>query len=134
MKQILHRIDVLSPNAEEALGLLSIDKAGVDDPSVIEFAAAQFLSFGIGKHASGYVIIRCGAMGAYAATLEADIVKGWWTPAYWRPEDKDAVVDVTGKAGGSESDSTFPDASARCRECVSRWTVGWASFIEWECA
>ncbi|KDN37795.1 hypothetical protein RSAG8_09950, partial [Rhizoctonia solani AG-8 WAC10335] len=96
LREILHRIDILSPNAEEALGLLSIDKAGVDDPSVIEHAAAQFLSFGIGKDASGHVIIRCGAMGAYGATLEAGIVKGWWTPAYWRSEDKGAVVDVTG--------------------------------------
>ncbi|KDN37784.1 hypothetical protein RSAG8_09939, partial [Rhizoctonia solani AG-8 WAC10335] len=96
LKQILHRIDILSPNAEEALGLLSIDKAGVDDPSVIEHAAAQFLSFGIGKDASGHVILRCGAMGAYGATLEAGMVKGWWTPAYWRSEDKGAVVDVTG--------------------------------------
>ncbi|KAG8691794.1 hypothetical protein FRC11_009559 [Ceratobasidium sp. 423] len=96
LKDILHRIDILSPNAEEVLGLLSIDKAGVDDPSIIEFAAAQFLSFGIGKDASGYVVIRCGAMGAYAATLEAGIIKGWWTPAYWASADADAVVDVTG--------------------------------------
>ncbi|KAJ1311012.1 hypothetical protein OPQ81_009518 [Rhizoctonia solani] len=96
LKDILHRINILSPNAEEALGLLSIDKAGVHNPSVIEFAATQFLSFGIGKDTSGYVIIRCGAMGAYAARLEAGIAKGWWTPAYWTSEDKEAVVDVTG--------------------------------------
>ncbi|KAH7344550.1 Ribokinase-like protein [Rhizoctonia solani] len=96
LKHILHRIDILSPNAEEALGLLSIDNAGVDDPAVIELAAARFLSFGVGEHASGYVIIRCGAMGAYAATMGAGAVKGWWTPAYWTPEDEGAVVDVTG--------------------------------------
>ncbi|CAE6526876.1 unnamed protein product [Rhizoctonia solani] len=95
LKQVLHRIDILSPNAEEALGLLSIDKTGVDDPSIIENAAARFLSFGIGKDASGYVIVRCGAMGAYGATLEIGIVKGWWMPAYWRLEDNGAV-DVTG--------------------------------------
>ncbi|KAH7344562.1 Ribokinase-like protein [Rhizoctonia solani] len=96
LKHILHRIDILSPNAEEALGLLSIDSAGVDDPAVIELAAARFLSFGVGEHASGYVIIRCGAMGAYAATIEAGAAKGWWTPAYWTPEDEGVVVDVTG--------------------------------------
>ncbi|CAE6539385.1 unnamed protein product [Rhizoctonia solani] len=96
LKQILHRIDILSPNAEEALGLLSIHKAGVHDPSTIEHAAARFLSFGVGKHSSGYVIIRCGPMGAYAATLDAGIAKGWWTPAYWTSQDEGAVVDVTG--------------------------------------
>ncbi|CAE7068734.1 unnamed protein product [Rhizoctonia solani] len=96
LRQILHRIDILSPNAEEALGLLSIDKAGVDNHSVIEVAAARFLSFGVGANSLGYVIIRCGAMGAYAATLLAGIVRGWWIPAYWTSEDKGAVVDVTG--------------------------------------
>ncbi|CEL58137.1 putative protein C16C9,01c OS=Schizosaccharomyces pombe (strain 972 / ATCC 24843) GN=SPAC16C9.01c PE=4 SV=1 [Rhizoctonia solani AG-1 IB] len=96
LKQILHQIDILSPNAEEALGFLSINKSGVNDPIVIELAAAQFLSFGIGKNGSGYVIIRCGAMGAYGATLQVGIVKGWWTPAYWTPDNEGTVVDVTG--------------------------------------
>ncbi|EUC65397.1 PfkB family carbohydrate kinase [Rhizoctonia solani AG-3 Rhs1AP] len=96
LKQILHQIDILSPNAEEILGLLSIDKTGADNPSVIEFAAARFLSFGIGKNTSGYVIVRCGAMGAYGATLEMGTVKGWWMPAYWRLQEKSEVVDHTG--------------------------------------
>ncbi|CAE6522159.1 unnamed protein product [Rhizoctonia solani] len=96
LKQILHRIDILSPNAEEALGLLSIDRSRADDPSIIEHAAAQFLSFGIGKAGSGHAVIRCGAMGAYTATLEAGVAKGWWTPAYWTPANAGAVVDVTG--------------------------------------
>ncbi|KAG9124935.1 hypothetical protein FRC07_009627 [Ceratobasidium sp. 392] len=100
LKSILSRIDILSPNAEEALGLLSIDKAGENTPSVIEHAAATFLSFGIGKNGSGYVIIRCGAMGAYGATLSAGKLGGWWVPVYWTAEDGDAVVDVTG-AGNS---------------------------------
>jgi sugar/nucleoside kinase (ribokinase family) len=96
LKQVLSRIDILSPNAEEALGLLSIDKAGEHDRSVIESAAARFLSFGVGEHGSGHVIIRCGAMGAYGATLRDQRMQGWWTPAYWTPKDTDAVVDVTG--------------------------------------
>ncbi|KAG8700081.1 hypothetical protein FRC09_006180 [Ceratobasidium sp. 395] len=100
LKTILNRIDVLSPNAEEALGLLSIDKADENTPSVIEQAAATFLSFGIGKDRSGYVVIRCGAMGAYGATLSSGKVAGWWVPAYWTAEDGSAVVDVTG-AGNS---------------------------------
>ncbi|KAG9104051.1 hypothetical protein FRC06_005948, partial [Ceratobasidium sp. 370] len=100
LKRILNRIDILSPNAEEALGLLSIDKAGENTPSVIEHAAATFLSFGIGKNGSGHVIIRCGALGAYGATLLAGKVTGWWVPAYWTAEDGGAVVDVTG-AGNS---------------------------------
>lgn len=96
LKQVLGRINILSPNAEEALGLLSIDKAGVDDSSVIESAAAQFLSFGVGPEGSGYVVIRCGAMGAYGATSKAGEIEGWWVPAYWGSEDAGAVVDVTG--------------------------------------
>ncbi|QRV91255.1 PfkB family carbohydrate kinase [Ceratobasidium sp. AG-Ba] len=97
LKQILHRIDILSPNAEEALGLLSMDKAGENTPSVIEDAAAIFLSFGIGKNRSGHVVIRCGALGAYGATLSNGGVDGWWIPAYWTADDADAVVDVTGE-------------------------------------
>ncbi|KAG8795133.1 hypothetical protein FRC12_017635 [Ceratobasidium sp. 428] len=100
LQAILGRIDILSPNAEEALGLLSIDKAGENTPSVIEQAAATFLSFGIGKDRSGYVVIRCGAMGAYGAALSSGKVAGWWVPAYWTAEDDGAVVDVTG-AGNS---------------------------------
>ncbi|KAG9085524.1 hypothetical protein FS749_004354 [Ceratobasidium sp. UAMH 11750] len=100
LKRILNRIDILSPNAEEALGLLSIDKAGENTPSRIEQAAATFLSFGIGKDGSGHVIIRCGALGAYGATLSAGKVIGWWIPAYWTADDGGAVADVTG-AGNS---------------------------------
>jgi hypothetical protein len=88
----------LSPNAEEALGLLSMDKAGVDTPSVIEHAAATFLSFGVGREGTGHVVIRCGALGAYGATMSAGAVKGWWIPAYWTPRDEGAVVDVTGRS------------------------------------
>lgn len=75
-----------------------MDKAGADTHSVIEHAAATFLSFGVGREDSGYVVIRCGALGAYGATMSAGAVKGWWIPAYWTPEDKDAVVDVTGES------------------------------------
>jgi sugar/nucleoside kinase (ribokinase family) len=97
LKRILNRIDILSPNAEEALGLLSMDKAEESTPSVIEHAAATFLSFGVGRDGSGHVIIRCGALGAYSATLSDGVAKGWWTPAYWTLEDDNAVVDVTGE-------------------------------------
>ncbi|KAF8760820.1 pfkB family carbohydrate kinase [Rhizoctonia solani] len=91
LRQILHRVDILSPNAEEALGLLSIDKAGAYDYSVIEYAAARLLSFGVGKMLLG---------------IEGGIVRGWWTPAYWGPEDKGAVVDVTGKINHFGHDGT----------------------------
>jgi sugar/nucleoside kinase (ribokinase family) len=104
LRRILGRIDILSPNAEEALGLLSVDKTGVDDPSVIEQAAARFLSFGVGPDGTGHVIIRCGAMGAYGATLKTGAIQGWWVPAYWVPEDVGAVVDVTGTFNRVEQD------------------------------
>ncbi|ELU43168.1 PfkB domain-containing protein [Rhizoctonia solani AG-1 IA] len=131
LRKILHRIDILSPNAEEALGFLSINKSGINDPGVIELAAARFLSFGISRDASGYVVIRCGAMGAYGATLEAGTVKGWWTPAYWTPEDKDAVVDVTGKVNYLESNTSLKDSYARCWECIFGRTLSGALFDEW---
>jgi sugar/nucleoside kinase (ribokinase family) len=123
LRQILHRIDILSPNAEEAFGLLSFDKTRFEDHSAVEQAAARLLSFGVGKDGSGYVIIRCGAMGAYGARTEGGIVRGWWIPAYWGPEDI-GVVDVTGKTNCSEHNGTLAKFCIRCWECVFGWTLG----------
>ncbi|KAF9263629.1 Ribokinase-like protein [Marasmius fiardii PR-910] len=88
---ILPEISILSPNAEEALSLLSISLPPT--PSSIEKAAHIFLGLGV-KDA---VVIRSGGLGAYVLTEKRG---GKWIPAFWSDEDTKEVVDVTG-AGNS---------------------------------
>jgi hypothetical protein len=80
-----------SPNAEEALSLLSI----FDPPSknLIEGAADRFLEMGIGENNTGHVVIRSGAMGAY---FKSRTTPGRWVDAYWTSTDSGKIVDVTG--------------------------------------
>lgn len=81
-----------SPNAEEAFSLLSrpltASKVGIEE------AAKEFLDFGVGSEGSGWVIIRSGALGAYAKSRDTE---GAWVDAFWTAADMDKVVDVTGK-------------------------------------
>ncbi|KAG2013910.1 hypothetical protein CC2G_010774 [Coprinopsis cinerea AmutBmut pab1-1] len=95
LKQVLSSISILSPNAEEALSLLSM--ASTQTRATIERAADSFLDFGIGKENSGFIIIRSGALGAYVKSRSQE---GKWIDAYWGDEDRERVVDVTG-AGNS---------------------------------
>ncbi|PFH52685.1 hypothetical protein AMATHDRAFT_2075 [Amanita thiersii Skay4041] len=89
-------IFILSPNAEEALSLLSMPLPPTKQS--IETAADRFLSYGIGS-GSGWIIVRSGAMGSYAKSLGTN---GIWTDAFWSSGDSGSgrVVDVTG-AGNS---------------------------------
>jgi hypothetical protein len=82
--------DRISPNAEEALGLLSVPLPPTK--SSIEQACKAFLDFGVGPGGTGWVIIRSGSMGAYVASRSQP---GTWIDAYWRTDER--VVDVTGK-------------------------------------
>ena len=85
----------VSPNAEEALSFLSQNSPPTKQ--AVEKAAAEFLSFGIGKNGGGSVIIRCGALGAYVLTQQRG---GQWFDAYWSnadATDHHQVVDVTGR-------------------------------------
>ncbi|KAF4620006.1 hypothetical protein D9613_005580 [Agrocybe pediades] len=91
LKKVLPLISILSPNAEEALSLLSMPLP--PSKNSIESAADEFLQFSIGEEATGWVIIRSGALGSY---VKSRTTKGTWVDAYWRPEDSDKVVDVTG--------------------------------------
>lgn len=91
----LPSITVLSPNAEEALSLLSISSP-ITRKSV-EVAAARFLELGEDNTGPKCVIIRSGALGAYVAT-KAD--GGQWVDAFWTTEDSVKVVDVTGAGNG----------------------------------
>ncbi|OSX60360.1 hypothetical protein POSPLADRAFT_1147632 [Postia placenta MAD-698-R-SB12] len=94
--EVLSSISILSPNAEEAMSLLSM--TGAPTKSLVETACARLLDYGVGQDGTGTVIIRSGAMGAYVASRSKP---GRWVPAFWTSEDASKhVVDVTG-AGNS---------------------------------
>ncbi|KAG2152948.1 Ribokinase-like protein [Suillus clintonianus] len=96
LKAVLPHIAILSPNAEEALALLSLPS--IVTKTAVENAASEFLKMGVGKANSGSVIIRSGALGAYVITSDRE---GQWVDAFWSSaENIDKVVDVTG-AGNS---------------------------------
>jgi sugar/nucleoside kinase (ribokinase family) len=95
--KVLPSITILSPNAEEALSLLSLDK---QPPTKwrIEQAAETFLEFGIGIDGTGCIVIRCGEMGAYVKSRARE---GMWIDAFWNSrEDSKKIVDVTGAGNG----------------------------------
>ncbi|KLO15659.1 Ribokinase-like protein [Schizopora paradoxa] len=93
--EVLPHIDILSPNAEEALSLLSI--SDLPSKEVIEEACMRFLNYGVGPNGRGHVIIRSGELGALVACREKPAK---WIDAFWTNEDASKVVDVTG-AGNS---------------------------------
>ncbi|KZT12947.1 Ribokinase-like protein [Laetiporus sulphureus 93-53] len=90
--EVLPAISVLSPNAEEAMSLLSMP--GTPTKSLVEEACKHLLEFGVSREGRGCVVIRSGALGAYVATRER---KGQWVPAFWTEDDAQRhIVDVTG--------------------------------------
>ncbi|KAJ3856946.1 Ribokinase-like protein [Lentinula lateritia] len=91
--RVLPSIDILSPNAEEALSLLSIPIMRPISKSLIEEAANRFIQLGV-KDA---VIIRSGELGAYVLRRKTG---GKWVDAFWTEADASKIVDVTG-AGNS---------------------------------
>jgi len=80
-----------SPNAEEALSLLSVK--GPPSKQLVEQVAARFLEYGVGREGKGAVVIRSGEMGAFVRTRGG---AGKWVSAFWTEEHTDKVVDVTG--------------------------------------
>jgi hypothetical protein len=76
-----------SPNAEEALSLLSM-RAPPTKLS-IEEAGKKFFEL---KDKQGSVIIRSGSLGAYLLASDLSV----WIDAYWTSSDVSRVVDVTG--------------------------------------
>ncbi|KAI0637860.1 Ribokinase-like protein [Trametes polyzona] len=96
LQAVLPDISVLSPNAEEALSLLSMPTPPTKE--LVEQACRRFLDMGVGPDGTGSVIIRSGAMGACVARRDQPIS---WVDAYWSgPGGAARVVDVTG-AGNS---------------------------------
>ncbi|KAJ7667811.1 Ribokinase-like protein [Mycena polygramma] len=93
--KILPQIDILSPNAEEALGLLSLPLP--PSKGRIEEAAQKFLELGVGVDGNGCVVIRSGSMGACVALKDRS---ARWVPAFWTEKDADKIVDVTGAGNG----------------------------------
>ncbi|KAJ3909214.1 Ribokinase-like protein [Lentinula edodes] len=91
--RVLPSIDILSPNAEEALSLLSIPIMRPISKPLIEEAANRFIQLGV-KDA---VIIRSGELGAYVLRRKTG---GKWVDAFWTEADASKIVDVTG-AGNS---------------------------------
>ncbi|KZV75424.1 Ribokinase-like protein [Peniophora sp. CONT] len=87
--KILPDIAILSPNAEEALSLLSITEPVSRE--TVERAAKRFIEYGIGPDAKGHVLIRSGALGCYVVSKDRP---GEWVAAYHQDQTK--VVDVTG--------------------------------------
>jgi hypothetical protein len=83
----------LSPNAEEALNLLSLPLPPTKP--TIELAAQTFLECDVGARGEGSVIIRSGQLGAFVVSRSRGSA---WVDAYWRESEEDArhVVDVTG--------------------------------------
>ncbi|KAF6762757.1 Ribokinase-like protein [Ephemerocybe angulata] len=95
LRRVLHAISILSPNAEEALSMLSMPLP--PSKAAIEQAADTFLGFGVGPEDTGSVVIRSGGLGAYVKSRSR---VGEWVEAYWSEKDERKIVDVTG-AGNS---------------------------------
>ncbi|KAL7282156.1 hypothetical protein ACG7TL_003625 [Trametes sanguinea] len=96
LKEVLPDLNVLSPNADEALSLLSMPLPPTRE--LVEEACRRFLDMGVGPNGTGAVVIRSGAMGACIAQREQPFS---WVDAYWSgPGSSSKVVDVTG-AGNS---------------------------------
>lgn len=87
------RFTFSSPNAEEALTVLSMDLPPTKE--TIEEAAQRFLDHGIGADGEGAVVIRSGELGAYICTRTKG---GKWIDAYWTSANPEKVVDVTGSS------------------------------------
>ena len=88
----MNSLDIHSPNAEEALSLLSMPTEPTKE--LVEEACGRFLDMGVGPNGSGSVVIRSGAMGACVGSRGRPYE---WIDAFWSSqESSEKVVDVTG--------------------------------------
>lgn len=94
LANILHKVDVFSPNLEEAARFLGVEVPHTEEG--ISKLAEKFIQFSP-KH--GGVVMRCGALGCYIRTRgELFMLKAYHT-------DQSKVVDVTG--GGNSFCGAF---------------------------
>lgn len=96
LRQVLPHLGVFSPNHEEAWAFygVSVEEVKRRGKEGIEEVARRFVEE---EGAGGVVLIRSGALGAYA--VKKGEKEGVWVPAYHR-YGSEKVVDVTG-AGNS---------------------------------
>lgn len=95
LRELLPHLAVFSPNHEEAAGFFSIapETINAQGRPGVEELASRFLAEGAG----GAVVIRSGALGAYALCRGEE--EGLWVDA-WYAYGSEEVKDVTG-AGNS---------------------------------
>lgn len=91
LMRVLEHIGVISPNAEEALAILSI-------PLPVTKAKVQAAASALLKRCP-VVVIRCGELGAFIQGT-GQVKDGCWIAAFWDIDSVGRVVDVTG-AGNS---------------------------------
>jgi sugar/nucleoside kinase (ribokinase family) len=117
LRAILPKIDILSPNAMEALTTLSMPAEKITKATV-EDACSQFLAMGVGSEGTGAVIIRSGELGAYVKQVGKE---GLWVDAYWGADRPEKVVDVTGQRTVKPRTDSMANAPPRGWKRVSRW-------------
>lgn len=86
LKQMLHKVDVFSPNLHEALCFLDMETV-VPTELVIRQIAETFFAF---QDENSGILLRCGELGCYVKSSTVSVM----IPAFHTDQSK--VVDVTG--------------------------------------
>ncbi|GAA6060006.1 hypothetical protein JCM10212_001164 [Sporobolomyces blumeae] len=123
LRNVLPDVRIFSPNHEEAGSFFGIapDETARRGPRGVEEVAKRFIDEG----AKDVVVIRSGAWGAYVLRRGRD--PGFWVPAYYPYDDREAqvkVVDVTGAGnsflGGLMAGLVlYPDDLEKAVQCAS---------------
>ncbi|KAM9925358.1 hypothetical protein OXX59_003940 [Metschnikowia pulcherrima] len=112
LHKIMHKVDVFSPNLNEAADFYSMSVLP-ETPEDIEQLASKFLASS-GPH--GGVVLRCGALGCFVKTRGVSLM----LPAYHQNQQN--VVDVTG--GGNSFCGAFMTALELSRDWIAAGIVG----------
>lgn len=107
----LKHVDVVSPNHIELcdfFGRRGQKDNGSVDFEVVTRCCSDWLENGIGQDGKGYVVVRAGKEGCYAAMRESK----WLMPAYH--EDSERVIDPTG--GGNAFLGGFAVGMVRAKD------------------
>ena len=119
------RVDVISPNHEEAASFLSVAKSDLqrgDARSTIKTLLLDALymhASNAGIEKMPVVCIRSGALGALVGVNKEQTA---WVEAYHRPADVDRVIDVTG-AGNAWLGGFTAGLALRGQGGVVGWTL-----------
>jgi sugar/nucleoside kinase (ribokinase family) len=129
--RVMSRVDVISPNHEEAAGLLSVPKAKINGKdarkSIKTLLLDEFLSRASSNGTKSPVIcIRSGALGSLIAQKKNETI---WVEAYHTSKEADRVVDVNGAGkawlGGFTAGlaKVHKDKQQQCNEEWPCWTI-----------